>query len=160
MSEVETRLDVRQHMMRTGGGVCIKTTSMKRRCRCDFARTHRRRSHRKCAGEAVSHHADLPALTDSREARKSTSAAASRSTRSVVIGAASSAKRLIVRASPLGPGPKRTPTRWTIDAEKCGLCGGDPSKKYDFKDARLIPAQNAKRRLVGDCSIGLWSRNY
>jgi hypothetical protein len=29
MSEVETRLDARQHMMRTGGGVFIKTTSMK-----------------------------------------------------------------------------------------------------------------------------------
>jgi len=27
----------------------------------------------------------------------------------------------------------------TIDAEKYGLCGGDPSKKDDFKDARLIP---------------------
>jgi hypothetical protein len=38
----------------------------------------------------------------------------------------------------------------TIDVEKCGLCGGDPMKKDNFKDAvlRLIPqvtARNLKR---------------
>jgi crotonobetainyl-CoA:carnitine CoA-transferase CaiB-like acyl-CoA transferase len=51
---------------------------MKRRCRCDFVRTHRRRSRHRRAAEAVSHHAQLAALTDSREARKSTCAAAAR----------------------------------------------------------------------------------
>ena len=39
----------------------------------------------------------------------------------------------------------------TIDVEKCGLCGGDPFKKDNFKDAvlRLVPrvtARNIKRR--------------
>jgi len=38
----------------------------------------------------------------------------------------------------------------TIDVERCGLCGGDPFKKDNFKDAvlRLIPyvtARNIKR---------------
>jgi hypothetical protein len=37
-----------------------------------------------------------------------------------------------------------------VDTEKCGLCGGDPFKKDNFKDAvlRLIPyvtARNVKR---------------
>jgi hypothetical protein len=38
-----------------------------------------------------------------------------------------------------------------VDTNKCGLCGGDPFKKDNFKDAvlRLIPhvtARNVKRR--------------
>jgi hypothetical protein len=39
----------------------------------------------------------------------------------------------------------------TFDVEKCGLCGGDPFKKDNFKDAVLllvpqVTARNIKRR--------------
>lgn len=49
----------------------MTTTSMKRRCRCDFVGTHCRRSHRKCAGETVSYHAQLGPRSSIRAKRGS-----------------------------------------------------------------------------------------